>query len=143
MSRVEIFVERTKSLAQSGITFKMVDYAQDLTTDIITQLTIGQDFNAQSMSEGHGAKSPMGFLTASRRLSEMVYAVGQGVGFHMIDPIRPLKSFFYESIFNYKLTAIVKARISSTDTTSESKSITQLAVSGLPPSKALIRICVD
>ncbi|OBT73220.1 hypothetical protein VF21_08714 [Pseudogymnoascus sp. 05NY08] len=143
MSRVEIFVERMKSLAQSGVTFKMVDYAQDLATDIITQLTIGQDFNAQSMSEGHGAKSPMGFLTASRRLSEMVYAVGQGVGFHMIDPIRPLKSFFYESIFNYKLTTIVKARISSTDTTSESKSITQLAVSGLPPSKALIRSCVD
>ncbi|OBT43353.1 hypothetical protein VE00_05750 [Pseudogymnoascus sp. WSF 3629] len=143
MSRVEIFVERMQSLAESGITFKMVDYAQDLTTDIITQLTIGQDFNAQSMPEGHGAKSPMGFLTASRRLSETIYAVGQGVGFHMIDPIRPLKSFFYETIFNYKLTAIVKERISSTDTTSKSKSITQLAVSGLPPSKALIRSCVD
>ncbi|OBT65026.1 hypothetical protein VE03_05214 [Pseudogymnoascus sp. 23342-1-I1] len=143
VSRVEIFVERMQSLAESGHTFKMVDYAQDLITDIITQLTIAQDFNAQSTPEGHGEKSSTGFLTASRRLSEMVYAVGQGVGFHMIDPIRPLKSLFYESIVNRKLTAIVKARITSTDTTSEPKSITQLAVSGLPPTKALIRSCVD
>ncbi|KAI4158829.1 MAG: hypothetical protein LQ342_007065 [Letrouitia transgressa] len=143
VSRVEIFVERLQSLAKSGITFKMADYAQDLTTDIITQLTIAQDFNAQSIPEGHGEKSPTGLLTASRRLSAMVYNVGQGVGFHMIDPIRPLKSLFYESILDYKLTAIVKARISTADTTSESISITQLAVSGLTPNKALIRSCVD
>ncbi|KAL8740421.1 MAG: hypothetical protein Q9190_006878 [Brigantiaea leucoxantha] len=143
VSRVEILVDRLQSLAKSGITFKMANYAQDLTTDIITQLTIAQDFNAQSTPEGHGEKSPTGFLTASRRLSEMVYDVGQGVGFHMIDPLRPLRSLFYESILDYKLTAIVKARISSTDATSEPKSITQLAVSGLFPDKALIRGCVD
>ncbi len=142
VSRVEIFVERLQSLAKSGNIFKMADYAQDLTTDIITQLTIAQDFNAQSTPEGHGEKSPTGLLTASRRLSEMVYDVGQGVGLHMIDPIRPLKSLFYESIFDHKLTAIVKARIGSTDTTSESKCILQLAVSGLSPNKALIRSCV-
>lgn len=51
----------------------------------------------------------------------------------MIDPIWPLKSLFYASILNHKLTAIVKARISSTDATSESKSITQLPVSALSP----------
>lgn len=107
-SKVEIFVGRLQSLTESGTTFKMVDYAQDLTTDIITQLTIAQDFNAQSTPEGHGEKFAIGFRTASRRLSELVYAVGQGVGFHMIDPIRPLKSLFYESIFDYKPRAIVK-----------------------------------
>lgn len=123
---------------------ELIYYAQDLTTDIITQLTIAQDFNPQSTPEGHAEKSFTGFLTASRRLSDMVYAVGQGVGFHMIDPIRPLKSLFYQSIFDHKLTAIGKARISSsTYTSSESKSITQLAVSSLPPNKALIRSCVD
>ena len=144
VSRVEIFVGRLQSLAKSGTIFKMADYAQDLTTDIITQLTIAQDFNAQSTPEGHGEKSPTGLLTAGRRLSELVYDVGQGVGLHMIDPIRPLKSLFYESIFNHKLTAIVKARISRpTDTTSESKCILQLAVSGLTPNDALIRSCVD
>ncbi|KAI4217214.1 MAG: hypothetical protein LQ351_000523 [Letrouitia transgressa] len=143
VSRVEIFVERLQSLAKSGITFKMADYAQDLTTDIITQLTIAHNFNAQSTPKGHGEKSPTGLLTASRRLSAMVYDVGQGVGFHMIDPIRPLKSLFYESIFDHKLTAIVKAHLSSTDNPSESKSITQLAISGFTPNKALIRSCVD
>lgn len=143
VSRTEIFVQRLQSAAQSGITFKLADYAKDLTTDIITQLTIAQDFNAQSTPDGHGEKSTTGLLTASRRLSELCYAVGQGVGLHMIDPIRPLKAFFYERIFDRKLTAIIKARINSTDATSESKSITQLAVSGLPPSKALIRSCVD
>jgi hypothetical protein len=73
----------------------------------------------------------------------MIYAVGQGVGFHTIDPIQPLKSLFYESIFGRKLTAIVKARINSANTTSETKSILQLAVSGLSTNKALVRSCVD
>ena len=143
VSRVEIFVKRLQSIGRSGNTFRMADFAQDLTTDIITQLTLAQDFNAQSTPDGQGEKSPTGLLTASRRLSEMVYAVGQGVGFHTIDPIRPLKSLFYETIFNYKLKAIVKARINSTSPDSEIKSILQLAVSGLSPDKALVRSCVD
>lgn len=143
VSRVGIFVKRLQSLAKSGITFRMADYAKDLTADIIFQLTIAQDFNAQSTPQGHGEKSLTGILTASRRLSELVYDPGQGVGLHMIDPIRPLKSLFYEWVLKHKLTAIVKARIDSTDVTSESKCILQFAVSDLSPSKALIRSCVD
>lgn len=143
VSRVEIFVERMKSLAESGATFKMVDYAQDLTTDIITQLAIAKDFGAQSMPEGEGEKSKIGLLTASRRLTDLVYPVGQGFGWHMIDPIRPLKSMFYEWILYSKLSAIVKADIDSRDDLLESPSITKLAVSGLQPNAALIRSCVD
>lgn len=68
VSRVEIFVERLQSLAaKSGITFKMANYAQDLTTDIITQLTIAQDSNVQSTPDSHGEKFPTGLLTANRR----------------------------------------------------------------------------
>lgn len=143
VSRVEIFVERLDSLAKSGITFRMADYAKDLTADVITQLTIAQDFNAQSTPEGHGEKSLTGILTASRRLSELAYDIGQGVGLHMIDPVRPLKSLFYEIILNRKLTAIVKARIGFSYATSESKCILQLTVSGLSPNKAFVRSCVD
>lgn len=143
VSKVEIFVQRLQSLAQRGIEFKLAEYAQDLTTDIITQLTIAQDFNAQSTLDGYGEKSQFGLLTASRCLSDMVYEVGQGIGFHMIDPIRPLKSFFYECLLDYKLRSIVKARISCANPISESKCIMQLAVSGLSPDKALIRNCVD
>ena len=143
ISRVEIFVKRLEFITKSGMTFRMADYAKDLTADVITQLTIAQDFNAQSTPEGHGEKSPTGILTASRRLSELVYNIGQGVGLHTIDPVRPLKSHFYERILNQKLTAIVKSRIGSPNTTSESKCILQLAMSGLSPNKALVRSCVD
>ena len=142
VSRVETFVRRLQSLAENGTIFAMADYAQDLTFDIITQLAIAQDFHAQSTPEGHGEKSPIGLITASRRLSELVYNTGQGVGLHMIDPIRPLKSFYFEKIVQYRLTSIVKARISSTDDSSRSRSITQLAVSGLPADKDLLRNCV-
>lgn len=61
----------------------------------------------------------------------------------MIDPVRPLKSLFYESIVDRKLTSIVQTRISSTDAGSQPKSITQLAVSGIClPDKDLVRSCV-
>lgn len=48
VSKTEIFVQRLQSAAESGITFKLADYAKDLTTDIITQMTIAHDLNAQS-----------------------------------------------------------------------------------------------
>ncbi|KAF2738239.1 cytochrome P450, partial [Polyplosphaeria fusca] len=141
VSRVDIFTKRLQSLARSGATFKMADYAQDLTTDIITQFTIARDFNAQSTPEGTGDKSSLGILTLSRRLSNMIIDIGHGFGLHMIDPIRPLKLFFYETVFDHKLTAMVKECISSIEDP-EPKSIMKLAVSGLSPNKALIRSCV-
>ena len=143
ISKTEIFVQRLRSAAESGITFKLADYAKDLTTDIITQLTIARDLNAQTTPDGDGEKSLFGLLTASRRLSELVYDVGQGIGLYMIDPIRPLKERCYSYIFTRKLTAIVAAQVDSTTATKQSRSITQLAIAGLPPSRALIRSCVD
>ena len=143
VSRVEIFVKRLQSLTNSGITFKMANYAADLTIDIITQLTIAHDSKAQSTPESHSKKSRTGLLRARQRLKETVYAQGQGVGLHTIDPFRPLESLFYETIVNHKLTRLVKARIGSPDTTFKSKSIMQLAVSGHSPNKAFIRSCVD
>jgi cytochrome P450 len=144
VSKTELFVERLKKAAEDGSPFKLADYAKDLTTDIITQLTIAKDLRAQSTPEGHGEKSLTGLLTASRRLSELVYAVGQGIGYHMIDPIRPMKAFYYEQIFDRKLTAIVAAQMKemAEDPKSSAKSITQLAVAGMPPSAKLIRSCV-
>lgn len=143
VSKTEIFVQRLQSAAESGITFKLADYAKDLTTDIITQLTIAQDLNAQTTPENHGEKRLTGLLTASRRLSELVYDVGQGIGLYMIDPVRPLKERCYSYVFSHRLTAIVAASIVATGETIKSRSITQLATSGLTPSKALIRSSVD
>lgn len=144
VSKTEIFVDRLKKAAEHGITFKLGDYAQDLTTDIITQLTISTDLNAQSMPEGTGEKSLTGLLTASRRLSELCYAVGQGLNWTMVDPIRPMKAIFYEQIFDRKLTTIVAAQIKDMqgEKSQAAKSITQLAVSGMQPNAKLIRSCV-
>ena len=143
VSKTKIFVERLQVAADKGITFKLADYAKDLTTDIITQLTMAQDLNAQSTPDGQGEKSIFGLLTASRRLSELCYAVGQGTGLYMIDPIRALKETHYTSVLDRKLTAIVTPQIYSPDANLEIKSITQLAVAGLVPSKELVRSCVD
>ena len=142
IDQVEIFKDRLRELAESGDTFRLADYAQDPTTDIITQLTIGRSFNAQSAAEGQGEKPTFGKLTISRRLGEMVYAAGQGIGFHMINPIRPFKLLLYEKIFNYKLRSIVKASI-TLDTLSASTSILHLAISNLSPNKNLLQNCVD
>ena len=59
ISKTNIFVQRLESAAESGITFKLADYAKDLTTDIITQLTIAQDLNAQTTPDGHGEKAQL------------------------------------------------------------------------------------
>lgn len=143
VTRVKIFVDRLQELAKTDAIFRMADYSQDLTLDIITQLAIAKDLKAQSTPEGQGEKSTLGLLTVSRRLSELVYAVGQGIGLHMIDPIRPIKLFIYQSIYDHKLAAIVKERLRTTTTASEARSIIQLAVCDIPSSKALIRTCVD
>lgn len=144
VSKTEIFVQRLKSATETSLPFKLGDYAKDLTTDIITQLTIARDLHAQTTPAGHGEKSLTGLLTASRRLSELVYAVGQGIGYHMIDPIRPLKAFYYEQIFDRKLTTIVTAQLKEMHDSKDpsAKSITHLAVAGMAPSAKLIRSCV-
>lgn len=143
VSKTEIFVQRLESAAESGITFKLADYAKDLTTDIITRVTMAQDFHAQSTPDGQGEKSLFGLLTASRRLSELCYAVGQGTGLYLIDPVRAFKEFHYRSVLDRKLTAIISPQIYFPDANSASKSITQLAVAGLAPNKAMLRSCVD
>jgi cytochrome P450 len=144
VSKTETFVGRLKTAAETGITFKLGDYAKDLTTDIITGLAISKDLNAQSIPEGKGEKSLTGLLTASRRLSELCYAVGQGLNWSMVDPIRPIKAIFYEQIFDYKLTAIVAAQLKEMQNgkSQAAKSITQLAVIGMQPSSKLIQSCV-
>ncbi|KAM0713615.1 hypothetical protein Q7P37_010577 [Cladosporium fusiforme] len=143
ISKTEIFVRRLQLAAEKRIVFKLGTYAQDLTQDIITELVIAKNFNAQTTPDGQGEKSPLGILTVNRRLSSLCYVAGLGVGLHMIDPIRPLKAAFYEWWLRRKLTAIVRESISSKDNTNGSRCITQLAVSGMQPTDSLVHSCVD
>lgn len=68
ISKTRVFVDRIRQAAKSQSVLPMKQFAQDLTTDIITQLAIEKDFESQSLPEGQGAKSIFGVLTASRIL---------------------------------------------------------------------------
>lgn len=167
-SKTRVFVERLRHAADDKDVFLLKDLAQDLTTDIITELTIEKDFHAQTTAEGQGDKGPLGMLTASRKLSALVFKLGQGFDpLRYLDPIRPAKAWFYERIFDRELAKVIRQQIAAeqssmspstststaTDadgqqnipppTKTQQKSITRLALSGLPPSNALIRNTVS
>ena len=155
ISKTRVFVDRLKASAKSGEVFTLRDYAQDLTTDIITTVAIEKDYLAQTLPEGVGSKSSTGILTASRLLSKLVYPVGRGFSpLLYFDPIRPVKSWFYEQVYNRELAARVREQIKaeqeenteksadSGEKTTLQRSITRLALSGLEPDAALIRSTV-
>lgn len=154
ISKTRIFVDQLQQAADTHATFALKELAQDLTTDIITELTVEKDFHAQGTPEGQGHKGPLGMLTASRLLSGLVFQMGRGFSLrHFIDPIRPTKSWFYEQVFNRELATVVKQQIAAEQEQEVSgdddkqhvqqKSITRLAISGMTPSKALIRNTVS
>lgn len=157
ISKTRIFIDRLKTAAEAKEIFMLKEYTQDLTTDIITQLTIEKDFHAQTTPEGQGHKGPLGLLTASRVLSALVFKVGQGFNPLMyFDVVRPVKSWFYEQIFNRELAKVIRQQIeaeaasereesknSEEPTSAQAKSITRLALSGLKPDSALIRNTVS
>ena len=151
ISKTRDFVDRLKGLAKSGEAFLLKEPAQDLTTDIITTVAIEKDYHAQTLPDGVGSKSSLGMLTASRLLSKLVYPVGRGFDpFVYFDPIRPVKSWFYEQVFNRELAARVREQIAlerhqseeETEKTTMQRSITRLALSGLDPDAALVRSTV-
>ncbi|ETI27170.1 hypothetical protein G647_09852 [Cladophialophora carrionii CBS 160.54] len=157
VSKTRDFVERLKQAAESKETFLLKDYAQDLTTDIITTVAIEKDYRAQTLPEGVGSKSAFGMLTASRLLSKLVFPVGRGFNpFVYFDPIRPAKSWFYEQVFNRELAARVREQValeraqtneksngSTESIATKQRSITRLALSGLDPDAALVRNTVS
>ena len=104
MSRVQVFASRLKDYAKSQEIFLMKDVTMDLTTDIITELSMNVDFQAQTCPEGQGGKSwPFGVLTASRLLSSLAYVKRKGIGWHIIDPIRPIRAKYYETVFDWRM----------------------------------------
>lgn len=157
ISKTQSFVDRLKESAKTGEVFALKDYAQDLTTDIITTVAIEKDYNAQTLPDGVGSKGPLGMLTASRLLSALVFPVGRGFDpFVYFDIIRPAKSWFYEQVFNRELAARVREQIAlERDQTGEKdanipdnknvlqRSITRLSLSGLAPDAALVRSTVS
>ena len=153
ISKTRVFVDRLKQIAKTGEIFLLRDYAQDLTTDIITTVAIEKDYRAQTLPDGMGSKGRFGMLTASRLLSQLVYPIGRGFNpFIYFDPIRPARSWFYEQVFNRELAARVREQIAlerqqnveaaKDEKVTLTRSITRLALSGLDPDAALVRSTV-
>ena len=142
VTKTQMFVQRLEKAASDGRTFTLADYAKDLTTDIITQLTIEKDMHAQSTPEGQGEKGLFGLLTASRRLSELAFKTGQGLRLlDRVNFLRPIKATFYEYVFDKKLSAIISAQMQTLQDTTKAtstKSIAQLAMVDISPSPSLV-----
>ncbi|KAF2481414.1 cytochrome P450 [Neohortaea acidophila] len=145
VAQTRTFIARIQDAARSGQTFALKDFAQDLTTDVITQLTMEKDFKAQSVADGTGSKSTFGVLTASRILSKLVATTGQGfdpIGY--LNPVRRIKERFYEWSFDRQLYSVLSLKLQREQThpkkaDSSAKAIVQLALADLDPTPALLR----
>lgn len=145
ITKTEVFVNRIKEAARTGVVMPVKTLAQDLTTDIITQLAMEKDFEAQSVPEGVGPKSTFGILTASRILSELIATTGQGfdpIGF--LDPVRRVKEWLYERIFDQQLYNVLEAKLKSEQMQpkkkdNSAKAIVQLALADMDATPALLR----
>ena len=145
ISKTQVFIDRLRAAATAQSTFLLKDFAQDLTTDIITELAIEKDFHSQTTPDGTDEKGPLGVLTASRLLSALCFKIGQGfdpIGY--FEPIRPVRSWFYETVLNWRLYNLVAKRLEQqSQPYSKSRSISHLALEGLTPTPALIRNTVS
>ena len=144
VSLTEIFLARLEEAARSTEVIALGLITEDLTTDVITQLTLETDFQAQRTPEGRGEKGIFGILRASRRISKLTYRSDKALNpLYRLDFTRPLKAMFYEYIFDSRLSKIIESQMQKTLTeksaTSPAKSITQLATTGLPVSNDLVR----
>ena len=145
ISKTQIFINRLQDTARTGKVFELKEFAQDLTTDIITQLAMEKDFESQSLPYGEGPKSALGVLTASRLLSTLTQKAGQG--FHpltLIDPIRPTKAWFYEQIFDRELYSVLSQKLRQEQKQpkkkdASAKAIVQLALADMEPTPALLK----
>ncbi|ETN46820.1 uncharacterized protein HMPREF1541_01009 [Cyphellophora europaea CBS 101466] len=156
LDRTQIFISRLKAFAQSGEDFLMRDLAQDLTTDIITMVSLERDFGAQTSGKDMGENAwPFGIFYLTKCLAEQAFKVGQGFNLlQSIDPVRPFMAWLNERILNWRLYHIVSEKLNetrhppshSTDSkpsTRPSRSIVQLATADLPPNRALINNTVS
>ena len=145
ISKTKVFVDRMQDAAKTGVVLPLKQLAQDLTTDIITQLAMEKDFESQSIPEGEGPKSTFGVLTASRILSVLAATTGQGfdpVGF--LNPVRRVKEFYYERLFDRELYKVLSEKLHQEQAQPKkkdpsAKAIVQLALADIEPTPALLR----
>ena len=144
ISKTRFFVNRIKDAAKMGVIVPLKEFAQDLTTDIITQLAIEKDFESQRIPEGQGPKSTFGILTASRILSSLIATTGGGFDLvALLDPVRRVKEYLYERLFDRQLYAVLSEKLHQEQTQpkkkdASTKAIVQLALADMDPTPALL-----
>ncbi|KPI38759.1 putative sterigmatocystin biosynthesis monooxygenase stcS [Cyphellophora attinorum] len=154
LEKTQIFVERLKTAARNETVFELQEFAQDLTTDIITMVCMERNFGAQTTPDGQGEKSRFGILTTSRALSAQAFKVGQGFNAaQYFDPIRPILSWLNETTLDWRLYNFIQKQItqdntsnshnSASSTSKPARSIVNLATDSLDPTPALIRNTVS
>ncbi|KAK3722168.1 hypothetical protein LTR37_002601 [Vermiconidia calcicola] len=144
ISKTEVFIKRIQDAARTGSVIPLKELSEDLTTDVITQLVIEKDFESQSIPKGEGPKSTFGVLTASRILSTLVGTAGQGFALSALDPIRRLKLWYYERLFDKELYKVLSQKIEQEKLQpkkkdASAKAIVQLALADIEPTEAVLR----
>lgn len=153
VSKTKIFLDRLMRHARDGDAFILRDTAADLTTDVITQIAIEKDFQAQTTPDGQGAKSKYGILTAITTMSSLTEKVGQGIDFAAyINPQRKVKEWLFDriytrTIYNEIVSKLPSMNISGKDdqssTGNSARAVVQLALSGLEPTKSVINSTIS
>ncbi|KAJ9651734.1 hypothetical protein H2198_009006 [Neophaeococcomyces mojaviensis] len=150
VSKTKIFLDRLKKNAQDGEVFMLKEPASDLTTDVITQVTIEKDFQAQTVPEGQGPKSTFGILTAIRTMSGLVERTGQGFDFwNYINLARFFKSWLYERLYDRAILNEIVSKLpnskasSDTKPSQDAKAIVHLSLAGLKPTPQVLASTVS
>lgn len=155
VSKTKVFLNRLKDHARIGDDFFLKDPASDLTTDVITQVAIEKDFQAQTVPEGQGPKSTFGILTSIKTMSSLTEKTGQGFNFvAYLYPQRRIKEWIYDrlytkAVYNEIINKLpsIKQGDSSADkkpsTVSSAKAIVNLALTGLDPTPSVLNATVS
>lgn len=160
VEKMRIFLDRLKACARTEEAFALKEPTQDLTTDVITQLTFEKDFQAQTTPEGTGYKSKFGLLTTIKTMSTLTEKVGQGFDPASLLPQRRIKEFFYDRLYTRALyNELVKklpvsqgsaeskdkshSEKTATSSSSSAKAIVHLSLAGLEPTAAVLNSTVD
>jgi len=155
VSKTGVFLDRLKDYARSGKDFPLKDPASDLTTDVITQVAIEKDFQAQTVPEGQGPKSTFGILTSIKTMSSLTEKVGQGFNIAAyLYPQRRVKEWIYDrlytkAVYNEIISKLpsIKQGGSKADmepgTVASAKAIVNLALTGLDPTPSVLNSTVS
>lgn len=151
VEKTRIFLDRIKLCAKSGEAFALKNPSQDLATDVITQLTIEKDFQAQTVPEGTGPKSKWGLLTTIKTMSTLTEKVGQGFELASLLPQRRIKEFIYDRLYSRAIyNEIVqnlpngqKPDVAKSPASASGKAIVHLSLAGLEPSPTVLESTVS